>query len=86
MKEVAEFAGVWKHTVIRVYQQWHKSSLQKTLLRIVTGKSSTKSGPTAQFLDARLAKHRCGRHPVLVQYKPDPITAVIGAHGGTTHY
>ena len=51
VKEVAESAGEWKRTVIRVY------SLQGILLGIVPGKASTKSGPTDQFFDARMSEH-----------------------------
>ncbi|KAI4886582.1 hypothetical protein NFI96_010917, partial [Prochilodus magdalenae] len=42
-------SGVWKRTVIRVYQQWENPSLQGILLGTVPGKASTKSGPPDQF-------------------------------------
>ncbi|KAI4888067.1 hypothetical protein NFI96_004849 [Prochilodus magdalenae] len=45
VKEVAESAGVWKRTVIRVYQQWENPSLQGILLGTGPGKASTKSCP-----------------------------------------
>ncbi|KAI4875435.1 hypothetical protein NFI96_005875 [Prochilodus magdalenae] len=59
VKEVAESAGVWKRTVIRVYQQWLKS--QSTGNSPVPGKASTKSGPPDQFSDAtyQFASYGC---------------------------
>ncbi|KAI4893127.1 hypothetical protein NFI96_004233 [Prochilodus magdalenae] len=52
VKEAAESAGVWKRTLIRVYQQWENPSLQGILLGIVPGKASTTSGPPDQYFDA----------------------------------
>ena len=52
VKVVAEFVGIEKCTVKKVYQQW-----PKILLSIVPGKASTQSGPTMQFFNTRVAEH-----------------------------
>ncbi|KAI4883229.1 hypothetical protein NFI96_009312 [Prochilodus magdalenae] len=54
VKEVAESAGVWKRTVIRVYQQWIQS---QSTGNSPPGKASTTSGPPDQFSDVRKSKH-----------------------------
>ena len=79
MKIMIESAGVRKRALIQVYQTYHKSSLEETLLRIVPGKASTKSGPTEQFFEMWLNTDAAYIQK-LVLSMPNPITAVFWAH------
>ncbi|KAI4881036.1 hypothetical protein NFI96_031632 [Prochilodus magdalenae] len=49
VEEVAESAGVWKRTVIRVYQQWIQSPAYRNSPSDCTREGSTTSGPPDQF-------------------------------------
>ena len=49
VKEVADFAGVWKGVAIQVFQQWQKYQSTGNIPQNCARVARTKSGPTALF-------------------------------------
>ncbi|KAI4899401.1 hypothetical protein NFI96_003548 [Prochilodus magdalenae] len=87
VKEVAESAGVWKRTVIRVYQQWLKSRSPGSSLQNCARKgihqiwTQLTNSLLQEWLHSDVAYIQ-----KLVQTVPNPVAAGIGADGGITCY
>ena len=85
VKEVAASAGVWKRTVIQVYQQWKKSQSTGNSSGLCQGRLP----PNLAHLCSSLVE-ACLNIDVAyiqkLQSMPNQTTAVIGACGGIKRY